>query len=534
MRIGSRLSTHLALAPALLIALVAYCGAMGWTIWISFTNSRMLPSSVFVGLRQYSSLATNERWLTSVQNIAIFGLLFIAMALVLGFMLAALIDQRVRAESLLRSVFLYPFSMSFIVTGLAWRWLLDPTLGIEKVGHDLGLAWFRFDWLVRPERVIYTLVLAAVWHAAGLVMAIMLAGLRGVDPEIWKAVRVDGIPAWRAYLFIVVPLMRGSFATAVILLAVSVARLYDLSVAMTNGGPGIASEVPAKFVMDHLFERGNVGPCDRRRDDNADYRGRGACAADVLAVPPARTTPAMSAAIREPRGRRPWKPTPARLGLYAFLLISALFFLMPLYVMVVTSLKGMPEIRQAHLLNLPAAPSFAAWSKAWFAACTGLSCNGIRVGFINSLRIMVPSVIVSILVGAITGYALSFWRPRGAVLLFGVLIAVAFIPYQVFIYPLVRIFSYLGINNSVPGIVVIHTIFGLPTMTLIFRNHFAALPEELFKAARVDGAGFWRIFGASCCRWRCRSSSLPSSCRSPASGTTSSSASYSPAARICR
>jgi glucose/mannose transport system permease protein len=259
MRIGSRLSTLLALAPALLIALVAYCGAMGWTIWISFTNSRMLPSSVFVGLRQYSSLATNERWLTSVQNIAIFGLLFIAMALVRGFRLAALIGQRVRAESLLRSVFLYPFSMSFIVTGLAWRWLLDPTLGIEKVGHDLGLAWFRFDWLVRPERVIYTLVLAAVWHAAGLVMAIMLAGLRGVDPEIWKAVRVDGISAWRAYLFIVVPLMRGSFATAVILLAVSVARLYDLSVAMTNGGPGIASEVPAKFVMDHLFERGNVG-----------------------------------------------------------------------------------------------------------------------------------------------------------------------------------------------------------------------------------------------------------------------------------
>jgi glucose/mannose transport system permease protein len=259
MRIGSRLSTHLALAPALLIALVAYCGAMGWTIWISFTNSRMLPSSVFVGLRQYSSLIANERWQVSVQNIAIFGVLFIAMALALGFVLAALIDQRVRAEGLLRSVFLYPFSMSFIVTGLAWRWLLNPTLGIEKVGHDLGLAWFRFDWLVRPERVIYTLVFAAVWHAAGLVMAIMLAGLRGVDPEIWKAVRVDGIPAWRAYLFIVVPLMRGSFATAVILLAVSVARLYDLSVAMTNGGPGIASEVPAKFVMDHLFERGNVG-----------------------------------------------------------------------------------------------------------------------------------------------------------------------------------------------------------------------------------------------------------------------------------
>jgi glucose/mannose transport system permease protein len=203
----------------------------------------------------------------------------------------------------------------------------------------------------------------------------------------------------------------------------------------------------------------------------------------------------MNASVRGPHGRRPWKLTPARLGLYGFLIICALFFLTPLYVMIVTSLKGMPEIRQAHILGLPTAPSLAAWSKAWFAACTGLTCNGIRVGFVNSLRIMVPSVIVSIIVGATTGYALSFWRPRGAVLLFGVLIAVAFIPYQVFIYPLVRIFSYLGINNSIPGIVTIHTIFGLPTMTLIFRNHFAALPEELFKAARVDGAGFWRIFG---------------------------------------
>jgi glucose/mannose transport system permease protein len=197
---------------------------------------------------------------------------------------------------------------------------------------------------------------------------------------------------------------------------------------------------------------------------------------------------------QSPRGRRPRRLTPARAGLYAFLIICALFFLTPLYVMLVTSLKAMPEIRAGNILGLPEAPALTAWGKAWFSACTGLTCNGIRVGFVNSLRILVPSVIVSIAVGAVTGYALSFWRPRGAALLFGVIIAVAFIPYQVFIYPLVRIFSHLGINNSIPGIVLVHTIFGLPTMTLIFRNHFAALPEELFKAARVDGAGFWRIF----------------------------------------
>jgi glucose/mannose transport system permease protein len=197
-----------------------------------------------------------------------------------------------------------------------------------------------------------------------------------------------------------------------------------------------------------------------------------------------------------PRGRRPWHLTPARVGIYAFLIISALFFIVPLYVMMVTSLKDMTEIRHGNLLGLPHAPSLTAWSKAWLSACTGLTCNGIRVGFINSVRILIPSVIISITVGGVTGYALSFWRPHGAALLFGALIAVAFIPYQVFIYPLVRIFSHFGINNTIPGIVLVHTIFGLPTMTLIFRNHFAALPEELFKAARVDGADFWRIFFA--------------------------------------
>jgi glucose/mannose transport system permease protein len=257
--LGSRLPAQLALAPALLIALVVYCGSTCWTLWISLTNSRMLPNSVFVGLRQYASLADNGRWQASVVNLVVFGTLFLVASLVVGFLLAALIDQRVRAESLMRSVFLYPFSMSFIVTGLAWRWLLDPTLGIEKLLHDIGFAGAHFDWLVRPERVIYTLVLAAVWHASGLVMAIMLAGLRGVDSEIWKAARVDGIPTWRTLLFIVMPMLRGSFATAFVLLATSVVKLYDLSVAMTNGGPGIASEVPAKFVMDYLFERANLG-----------------------------------------------------------------------------------------------------------------------------------------------------------------------------------------------------------------------------------------------------------------------------------
>lgn len=258
-RIRSRTVAWVALVPALAIILVAHIGSTGWTIWMSFTSSRMLPNSNFVGLRQYSTLFGNDRWNVSVHNLAIFGTMMVVGALAVGLLLAIAIDQRVRAENALRSIFLYPFSMSFVVTGLAWQWMLNPTHGIQKLVRGWGFADFHFDWIVRQDTVIYTLVIAGVWHASGLVMAIMLAGLRGIDDEIWKASRVDGIPTWRTYVSIVIPMLGASFATAGILLSASVVRLYDLAVAMTNGGPGLASEVPAKFVMDHLFERGNLG-----------------------------------------------------------------------------------------------------------------------------------------------------------------------------------------------------------------------------------------------------------------------------------
>ena len=202
LRLSSRLAALLALTPAFAVFCVVYVGATGWTIWISFTGSRMLPSSVFVGLRQYAQLYANERWLVSVHNLVIFGVLFVAVSIALGFVLAVAIDQKVRAENLLRSVYLYPFSMSFVVTGLVWQWLLNPTYGIEKLVRGWGFEAFRFDWIVRQDAVIYTLVMAAVWHAAGLVMAIMLAGLRGIDEEIWKAARIDNkveqedFPSW--------------------------------------------------------------------------------------------------------------------------------------------------------------------------------------------------------------------------------------------------------------------------------------------------------------------------------------------------
>ncbi|MBU1304486.1 MAG: carbohydrate ABC transporter permease [Alphaproteobacteria bacterium] len=196
----------------------------------------------------------------------------------------------------------------------------------------------------------------------------------------------------------------------------------------------------------------------------------------------------------EPRGAKPKKLTIARVGVYAFLVIAALFFLMPLWVMIVTSLKGLPEIRLGHLFNLPAQVTFEPWLKAWDTACTGRDCNGLKPGFFNSLKITLLSVPVSIVVAMINGYALSFWKYKGSDLLFGILIFGAFVPYQVVIYPLIIGLSKVGLFATLPGIVIVHTIFGMPILTLLFRNFFASLPPELFKAARVDGAGFWQIF----------------------------------------
>lgn len=183
-----------------------------------------------------------------------------------------------------------------------------------------------------------------------------------------------------------------------------------------------------------------------------------------------------------------------RIGLYLFLIGAAVFFAIPLLIVVMTSLKPMDEIRAGSIFAWPMSPGFGAWAKAWTSACTGLACEGIQVGFWNSFRILIPSVTLSVMAGALNGYALAQWKPPGADALLTALMLGAFIPYQVILYPMVKIMSNVGLYNSLPGIVAIHIIFGLPLMTLIFRNFYAGLPDELLKAARVDGAGFWRIF----------------------------------------
>ncbi|WP_413675258.1 carbohydrate ABC transporter permease [Massilia cellulosiltytica] len=259
----SRATPYAALLPMALVAALGYLGAGLWTFYISLTGSRTFPSGHFIGLAQYHRLLDNERWMLSLHNLAAYGVLFVLACLVIGFLLAVFIDQnamwKMRGEGVFRTIFLYPYAMSFVATGLVWQWLLTPGDGIDGSLRALGFHDVRFDWIVSQDFAIYTVVIATVWQMSGLVMALMLAGLRGVDPEIWKAARLDGIPAWRVYAQIIVPMLWPTIATVLLLLATAVAKLYDAVVAMTQGGPGIASEVPAKFIMDHLFLRSNVG-----------------------------------------------------------------------------------------------------------------------------------------------------------------------------------------------------------------------------------------------------------------------------------
>jgi glucose/mannose transport system permease protein len=248
-----------ALLPMAATVLFAYAGTMAWSVRVSFSSSRTLPVADFVGLRQYERLFESERWMLSLQHLAEFGAVFLAACLALGCLLAVLIDQRVRGEGLLRAVFLYPYAMSFVATGLVWQWMLNPGLGLQATLRGLGLEGLRFDWIVRQDLAIYAVALAAVWQSSGLVMAVMLAGLRGIDESLWMAARIDGIPAWRTYVSIVGPQLGPAFASAFVLLAVTVVKVYDVVVAMTQGGPGLASEVPAKFIIDNLFGRANIG-----------------------------------------------------------------------------------------------------------------------------------------------------------------------------------------------------------------------------------------------------------------------------------
>ena len=249
----------LVLAPSMLIVLVGFYGYILWTAVISFTGSSFMPTYNWVGLAQYERLWNNDRWWVASKNLIVFGGLFIGISLVVGVILAVLLDQRIRREGFIRTVYLYPMALSMIVTGTAWKWLLNPGLGLDKMLRDWGWEGFRMDWLVDPHRVVYCLVMAAVWQSSGFVMALFLAGLRGVDQSIIRAAQVDGASLPTIYLRIVLPSLRPVFFSAFMILAHIAIKSFDLVAAMTAGGPGYASDLPAMFMYSFTFSRGQMG-----------------------------------------------------------------------------------------------------------------------------------------------------------------------------------------------------------------------------------------------------------------------------------
>ncbi|OSQ38434.1 carbohydrate ABC transporter permease [Thalassospira mesophila] len=249
---------RLVLSPSLFLILIFVYGFILFTGYLSFTDSRMLPSFDLVGLANYTNLWGQRNWMTALQNLAIFGILYIAICCILGLILAIFLDQKIRGEGILRPIYLYPMALSFIVTGTAWKWFLDPGLGLENTMHMWGWSSFTFNWIKDRNMAIYTVVIAAVWQSSGFVMAMFLAGLRGIDGEILKAAQMDGASNWSLYTRIIIPQLRPVFLSAFVVLAHLAIKAYDLVVALTNGGPGRATELPATFMYSYTFTRNQM------------------------------------------------------------------------------------------------------------------------------------------------------------------------------------------------------------------------------------------------------------------------------------
>lgn len=250
---------RLVLGPSILLSLIFVYGFIALTGFLSLTESRLMPRYEFSGFGQYESLFELDRWWVAASNLGIFGGLFILFCLVVGLLLAVFLDQRIRAEGALRAIYLYPMALSFIVTGAAWKWILNPGLGLEKMMHDWGFANFSFNWLIDSDMAIYTVVIAGVWQSSGFVMALFLAGLRGVDDSIIKAAMVDGASLPTIYLRIVIPALRPVFFSVLLILAHIAIKSFDLVMALTAGGPGTSSSVPAVFMYQFSFSRGQLG-----------------------------------------------------------------------------------------------------------------------------------------------------------------------------------------------------------------------------------------------------------------------------------
>lgn len=271
------LNSKIASLPMMLIVLFVFVGGTLWTVLFSFTNIKILPIFTpkqwmdgFVGFANYKRLFNSDRWMNcpaitkigqegwdlkctgAMPNMVTYAILAIIISISLGFLLAVMMDQKIRLEGVFRTIYLYPFALSFIVTGHVWAWIMSPEYGLQNAMRQLGWESFSFGWIADRNMVMYAIVIAGIWQGTGFVMALMLAGLRGIDEDIWKAARVDGIPAWRTYLQIVLPMMKPVMVTTFVLVASGAVRIYDLVVALTDGGPGISSDVPSRYIYQNF------------------------------------------------------------------------------------------------------------------------------------------------------------------------------------------------------------------------------------------------------------------------------------------
>lgn len=254
-----RLPEYLMIWVPLLLSAAHLISFSIWTIWISFTPSTLVPVTGWVGLRNYNSVLASRNWQIAFDNLLLFGIAFVLLSLITGLLLAILLDQRIRGENVLRTIFLYPLAVSFVVTGTVWSWLLNPGIGIEKLVHDLGWTAFRFDWLVNRDMAIWTIVIAAIWQSSGFAMALFLAGLRSVDADIIKAAQIDGAGPFRTYRRVILPTLWPITITVVVVQLQFAISAFDLVRALTNGGPGIATQLPALVVYDLMFQRSQLG-----------------------------------------------------------------------------------------------------------------------------------------------------------------------------------------------------------------------------------------------------------------------------------
>ncbi len=249
----------LVLSPSLAAMLVFVYGFIAFTVYLSFTGSKMLPKYDWIGFENYARLWGLSHWWTAITNLGIFAFLYITICTIIGLGLAIFLDQKIRGEGMLRPIYLYPMALSFIVTGTAWKWIMDPGIGIENTMHLWGWESFEFGWIKDRDMAIYTVVIAAVWQTSGFVMAMFLAGLRGIDNEILKAAQMDGASNWNLYRRIVIPLLRPAFLSAFVILSHLAVKSYDLIIALTGGGPGRATELPATFMYSYTFTRNSMG-----------------------------------------------------------------------------------------------------------------------------------------------------------------------------------------------------------------------------------------------------------------------------------